>query len=225
MKIAEDGGDWDRRNKLKVYTALSKIQSRDLKSAAELLVDCIATFSCTEICSFRDFVVYTILSSILHLPRTELKEKIIDGPEILTVAPDIPVVFRLVQALYHCDYKEYLMALVDLHPIFIGDRYLQPHCGYIVRELYVLGYKQFLDSYKSVTIESMAKTFGVSPEYLDIHLSRFIAAGRLTAKIDKFGGIVETNRSDVKNAQYKDMIHKGDLLLNRMQKLSRVLDM
>jgi len=203
---------------------VSKIQTRDMKSASELLVDCIATFSCTELCSFRDFVVYTIVSCVLHLPRTELKDKIIDSPEILTVAPDIPVVFRLVQALHECDYKEYLLALVDLHPILIGDRYLQPHCGYIVRELYVLGYKQFLDSYKSVTIKSMATIFGVSPEYLDIHLSRFIAAGRLTAKIDKHGGIVETNRSDVKNSQYKDMIHKGDLLLNRMQKLSRVLD-
>ena len=208
-----------------MYKALSKLQTRDIKTAAELLVDCIATFSCTELCSYRDFVVYTILSSILYLPRTELKEKIIDGPEILTVATDIPVVFRLVQALYNCNYKEYLLALVELYPTLIGDRYLQPHSGYIVRELYVLGYKQFLDSYKSVTIASMATTFGVSPEYLDIHLSRFIAAGRLTAKIDKFGGIVETNRSDEKNSQYKDMIHKGDLLLNRMQKLSRVLDM
>jgi 26S proteasome regulatory subunit N7 len=209
---------------LKVYKALSKLQSRDIKSAAELLVDCIATFSCTELCSYRDFVIYTIIANIIYLPRTELKEKIIDGSEILTVAPDIPIVFRLVKALYQCDYKEYLDALVEVHPILIADRYLQPHCGYIIRELYVLGYKQYLDSYKSVTIESMAKTFGVSSEYLDVHLSRFIAAGRLNAKIDKFGGVVETNRSDLKNSQYKDMIHKGDLLLNRMQKLSRALD-
>ena len=56
-------------------------------------------------------------------------------------------------------------------------------------------------------------------------LSRFIAAGRLTAKIDKYGGVVETNRPDWKNARYQEMIQKGDLLLNRIQKLGRVVDL
>mmetsp|Transcript_5194 Transcript_5194/g.6310 ORF Transcript_5194/g.6310 Transcript_5194/m.6310 type:complete len:429 (+) Transcript_5194:71-1357(+) len=224
-KLAADGGDWDRRNRLKVYTALSKILARDIKGAASLLIDCIATFSCSELCSYSDFIVYTIISNILHLPRTELKEKIIDGPEILSVKNDIPVVIRLVNALYDCDYKAYLHAMVDVQPILVSDRFLQPHSGYIMRELHVIGYKQFLDSYKSVTLESMAQSFGVGTDFLDLQLSRFIAAGRLTAKIDKFGGVVETNRPDLKNAQYRDMIQQGDLLLNRIQKLARVVDL
>mmetsp|Transcript_2029 Transcript_2029/g.2849 ORF Transcript_2029/g.2849 Transcript_2029/m.2849 type:complete len:428 (-) Transcript_2029:520-1803(-) len=224
-KLAADGGDWDRRNRLKVYTALSKILARDIKGAASLLIDCIATFSCSELCSYSDFIVYTIISNILHLPRTELKEKIIDGPEILSVKNDIPVVIRLVNALYDCDYKAYLHAMVDVQLILVADRFLQPHSGYIMRELHVLGYKQFLDSYKSVTLESMAQSFGVGTDFLDLQLSRFIAAGRLTAKIDKFGGVVETNRPDLKNAQYRDMIQQGDLLLNRIQKLARVVDL
>lgn len=90
--MAEDGGDWDRRNRLKVYKSLSKFLSRDLKEAASLLIDCVATFSCGELCPYPDFVVYTIISNILHLPRTSLKEKIIDGPDILSVATKIPVV-------------------------------------------------------------------------------------------------------------------------------------
>ena len=127
--------------------------------------------------------------------------------------------------LYECDYNAYLNTMVELHPVLVADRFLQPHAGYILRELHVLGYKQFLDSYKSVTLQSMASSFGVSPQFLDLQLSRFIAAGRLTAKIDKFGGVVETTRPDLKNAQYRDMIQKGDLLLNRIQKLARVVDL
>lgn len=226
VKLAEDGGgDWDRRNRLKVYNALMKMLARDVKHAASLLIDCIATFSCNELCSYTDFIVYTIISNLLYLPRTDLKQKIIDGPEILTVVHEIPVVASLVNALYDCDYKSYLHAMVKLQPILISHRFLQPHAGYIMRELHVLGYKQFLDSYKSVTLVSMAQSFGVSTDFLDLQLSRFIAAGRLTAKIDKFGGVVETNRPDIKNAQYRDMIQQGDLLLNRIQKLSRVLDL
>lgn len=90
--MAEDGGDWDRRNRLKVYNALSKLLARDVKEAASLLIDCVATFSCAELCPYPEFVVYTMISNILHLPRTELKEKIIDGPDILSVATKIPVV-------------------------------------------------------------------------------------------------------------------------------------
>jgi len=225
VNLASDGGDWDRRNRLKVYNALTQILARDIKAAASFLIDCIATFSCTELCSYKDFVVYTIMTNILHLPRTELKEKIIDGPEILAIKSEIPIVFKLVNALYDCDYKTYLTAMVEVQPILVADRFLQPHAGYIMRELHVLGYKQFLDSYKSVTLESMASSFGVGTQFLDVQLSRFIAAGRLTAKIDKYGGVVETNRPDLKNAQYRDMIQKGDLLLNRIQKLARVVDL
>ncbi len=55
-------------------------------------------------------------------------------------------------------------------------------------------------------------------------LSRFIANGRLNAKIDKVKGVIETNRPDAKNAQYQEIIKQGDLLLNRIQKLARAVN-
>jgi len=61
-------------------------------------------------------------------------------------------------------------------------------------------------------------------EYLFRELSRFIAAGRLHCKVDRVGGVVETNRPDSKNWQYQAMVKQGDLLLNRVQKLSRVIN-
>jgi 26S proteasome regulatory subunit N7 len=88
----------------------------------------------------------------------------------------------------------------------------------------VLAYSQYLESYRSVTLASSAKAFGVSIEFLDKELARFIASGRLNAKIDKCAGIVETNRPDAKNAQYQAMIKQGDLLLNRIQKLARAVN-
>ena len=46
--------------------------------------------------------------------------------------------------------------------------------------------------------------------------------GRLSCSIDKVNGIVSSTRPDTKNAQYQATIKQGDLLLNRVQKLSRV---
>lgn len=44
---------------------------------------------------------------------------------------------------------------------------------------------QFLESYKSVTLDSMATAFDVGLPFLDSEISDFICAGRISAKIDK----------------------------------------
>lgn len=66
----------------KVYEALHLITSRDIKGAAALLLECVSTFTCTELCSYNDFILYTVVTNILALPRTTLKKKIVDGPEV-----------------------------------------------------------------------------------------------------------------------------------------------
>lgn len=75
-----------------------------------------------------------------------------------------------------------------------ADMYLYPHFRNYLREVRVVAYSQFLESYKSVTMKSMAAAFNVGVEFLDKEISEFIVAGRLHAKIDKVAGVVETNR-------------------------------
>jgi 26S proteasome regulatory subunit N7 len=70
----------------------------------------------------------------------------------------------------------------------------------------------------------MARAFGIPVEFLDVELSRFITSGRLSAKVDKVGDMIETTRPDQKNVQYNEVIKKGDVLLNRIQKLARVIN-
>jgi 26S proteasome regulatory subunit N7 len=47
------------------------------------------------------------------------------------------------------------------------DRYLQPHFRYYMREVRTVVYSQFLESYKSVTMEAMAAAFGVTIDFID----------------------------------------------------------
>ena len=49
-------------------------------------------------------------------------------------------------------------------------------------------------------------------------------AGRLAAKVDRVAGVVQTARPDANNALYQAAIKQGDALLNRVQKLSKVVD-
>lgn len=47
------------------------------------------------------------------------------------------------------------------------SRYLFPHIRFYVREMRIVAYAQLLESYRSLTISSMAQAFGVSEEYID----------------------------------------------------------
>lgn len=223
-QLVELGGDWDRRNRLQVYEGVAMMTQRDFKGACELFSKSVATFTCTELMTFEQLVLYTVVTGILSLSRVELQEKVVECAEVRSTAGNIPFLNDLMNGIYECRYKAFFQAIVNIDNSLILNRYLSRHMKYIVREFRVLAYSQYLESYRSVTLASSAKAFGVSIEFLDKELARFIASGRLNAKIDKCAGIVETNRPDAKNAQYQAMIKQGDLLLNRIQKLARAVN-
>lgn len=62
----------------------------------------------------------------------------------------------------------------------------------------------------------MAKSFGVSVNFIDRELSELISTRRLNCKIDKVAGIIESERIDERNRLYKSAIREGDFLLNRI---------
>ncbi|XP_074294714.1 26S proteasome non-ATPase regulatory subunit 6 homolog [Silene latifolia] len=223
--LFEEGGDWERKNRLKVYEGLYCMSTRDFKKAASLFLDSISTFTTYELFTYDTFIFYTVLTSIISLDRVTLKQKVVDAPEILTVIGKIPYLSEFMNSLYDCQYKSFFLAFAGLSEQIKFNRYLHRHFRYYMREVRTVVYSQFLESYKSVTIEAMAKAFGVTVEFIDLELSRFIAAGKLHCKIDKVAGVLETNRPDAKNALYQATIKQGDFLLNRIQKLSRVIDL
>jgi 26S proteasome regulatory subunit N7 len=225
--LIEEGGDWERRNKLKVYEGTYQMIIRNFKTASDLFLESVSTFSSTELMPYNTFIFYTILVAMISLDRPDIKKKVIVNSDILTVINQIPHAFKFVDSLYNSKYRDFLVSLADISDSMRKDRYTAPHVLYYTRELRIKAYSQFLESYKSVTLKSMANDFGLSVRFLDDELSRFIASSRLNAKIDKVGGIIETNRyfGGEKNSLYHQTIKHGDQLLNRIQKLSRVIDL
>jgi 26S proteasome regulatory subunit N7 len=74
--LIEEGGDWDRRNRLKVYHGLHAVMRRDFKTAAKQFLDTVATFTSYELMDYDTFVVYTVFVTMLALPRSELRDKV-----------------------------------------------------------------------------------------------------------------------------------------------------
>eukprot|EP00455_Lapot_gusevi_P035236 TRINITY_DN38_c0_g1_i1.p1 TRINITY_DN38_c0_g1~~TRINITY_DN38_c0_g1_i1.p1 ORF type:complete len:394 (+),score=96.35 TRINITY_DN38_c0_g1_i1:79-1260(+) len=222
-QLVDEGGDWDRRNRLKVYQAVYLMMVRDFKEASKLLIDSIATFTATELFPYTTFVFHVVLVAMLTLDRPTLRDKVVKSPDILGTIREVPHLETFLLSLFNCKYSDFFGSLTTLTEQIKRDRFMGPHLRFLFRELRVVVYSQFLESYRSVTLASMARAFDITPELLDRDLAQFIYAGRLNCKIDKVGGIVETNRPDARNAQYQSVIKHGDNLLNRIQKLSRVI--
>lgn len=244
----KQGGDWERRNRLKVYTGFHHLGLRKFEEASTLFLETLANFNSEEIFSYSQNVFYATIAGMLCLSRVDLKKKIVDSPEVKSVAAD-QTLGRFITSFYEGNYDVFFQALASVSDQMKLDAATAPHVGFYSREMRIRSaylhvayyltfraYQQYLTSYRSVTLESMAAAFGVSPEFIDSYcchpcfpsliwrseLSRFVAQGRLSCKIDAVSGIVETTRPDTKNGQYLATLKLGDTLMSRIQKLSRV---
>ena len=76
FSLIEQGGDWDRRNRLKVYEGVHFLTIRKFSEAAALFLEGLATFTSEEIFPYNTFIFYTALVSIVSIDRVKLKEKV-----------------------------------------------------------------------------------------------------------------------------------------------------
>lgn len=158
---------------------------------------------------------------------------------------DFSPLASLVTSLYSGDFRSFFVALAAVEEQFLGqDRYLHEHRSWFVREMRLRAYQQLLQSYRVVGLESMAKDFGVSVDFLDrsvnpvtpsdsaiadvthpvtSDLAKFIAADRIPCTIDRVNSIIETNRPDDKNRQYTDVVRQGDALITKLQKYGQAV--
>lgn len=83
-------------------------------------------------------------------------------------AVDFKSLANLVRSLYEGNYKAFFGALGSVEETFLSqDRYLYEHRQWYVREMRLRGYQQLLQSYRVVSLRSMANDFGVSVDFLD----------------------------------------------------------
>ncbi|KAI1715726.1 26S proteasome subunit RPN7 domain-containing protein [Ditylenchus destructor] len=229
--LIEQGGDWDRKNRLRCYEGLYKMATRDMKGAAELFLLALPTFSAYELMTYESLVFYATMTTMLSLDRPELYSKVVRCNKIqekLTCGGkngELVCVREFLNALYGCEYDKFYKLLTELEVKRLKlDRYLEAHQQFFTEAMRVKAYKQFLTPYKTVCLDNMAESFGVSKEFIDKELHALVSSGRLNCRIDAVNEVIEMNLTDSRNDLYKAVVRDGDILLNRVQKLARDID-
>ena len=223
-QLVEEGADWDKKNKLKIFEGVYCMLIRDFKKAAELFLNSIQTFTCVELLEYKEFIFYAVIMALITQDRKTIKKDIIHSPDVLSVIRDIPHLKQFSDSFYNCEYKPFFQAFVHIIDTVKKDPYLKDHVNYYSKEMRLVAYRQYLEAFKSVTIQNMAEAFGVQNDFLDTELSNFIYSGKLNCKIDKVSGVIESNRPNHKVELFNQTVKQGDALLNRVQKLARALD-
>jgi 26S proteasome regulatory subunit N7 len=105
--LCDKGGDWERKNRLKVYEAVLLMATRHFAGAAALLLDAVATFTATELMSYERCIFYTVVLAVTSLDRPTLKDRVLDSPEVLSVIDTMPALKPFAASLYGCDYAAF----------------------------------------------------------------------------------------------------------------------
>lgn len=215
--------DWDAKNRLKVFKGVYALSKRDFDTAADLLTDSLPTFAESSLMEYKDVVRYAVIAGTLVFDRPVLFKRIIRSPEVLECVHEIAPFDRLLSCLHNCQYADFFKALAEAEQWLKQDWLLSPRTAYLVKEYRVKAYKQLLAAYRSLKLTVIAEAFGVSADFIDAELSRFIAAGRLNCTIDRVAGVVQSVPLDLKHAQYKLLLKEGDALAARIQRLGRMV--
>ena len=114
QKLNEEGGDWEKRNKLKVYEGIWMMLKRDLVGAANMFLSCIDTFNAPEIISFNQLVFFGAILGLVTLPRKDLKKKVFGNSEVIAILREDALLENYLNSLYNRRYEQYFSYLGKL---------------------------------------------------------------------------------------------------------------
>merc|ERR1712232_502870 len=109
--------------------------------------------------------------------RQTIRSQLVSSPEVLGSIKETPYLQDFMESYFYCRYKPFMEHFVPIIDLVRQDRYLSRHCRHFMRIMRLNAFKQFLASYKSVTLEAMGNEFGVSKALIDTELASFIASG------------------------------------------------
>ena len=112
-----------------------------------------------------------MLTGLLNMDRPSLKKKILESSEAIVYLNKLPQIKEYIDSFYYCRYKDFFKSFVSIIEIVRNDSFLKHHLRYFIRETRIVIYSQFLESYKTVKLTSMAQEFGVSVEFIDRELA------------------------------------------------------
>lgn len=232
--LAEDvycrGSDWDRRNKYKVYKAVYSMMKTRFAEAAILFSEALPSFESPEIISYPRAVLYLMFCGLLTFDRKDINNRILECSEVLSSGEvygsadkerhgewgEVLRGLELARCLFDCNYCDFMGSLHAFCASVQDDVFVGRFVDFFCKEMKLRAYRQILESYQSMSLGVMAKTFGVDVGFVERDLSRLIVEGRMFCMIDRVSGIVDIEEKAC--SEVESVVSRGGNVVRKVKK-------
>lgn len=223
------------KNKLKAYEGVCRISRGNFDKSANLLLDCLSTFESYELIEYKKIIEYMTIAGTMSWSRTEIKKNMIDNGQFMeSLHLEDPSLVNFFTSFYNCQYDLFFNSLNLIVQRIQNDPLLAPHCKFYIKEIKIRSYSQLLKAYSSLTFKKISDEFLIPVDVVEYEISKFIKKKKINCQIDgvlqcvinSCTGVDSSMSSSVchRSKLYKDIIKNGDILMNRLQILSTIID-
>jgi 26S proteasome regulatory subunit N7 len=143
-KLVSTGGDWEKKNRLKVYDGVYQLLIKNFKESGKLFLEALMTFTNYELFDYKTYVFYTAITNIITVDRVVLKTRVIDNSDIVACIREIPNLQSFLESFYNGDYKTFFLEFHEIIQRTKSDFLLSKHNNYFMTEMRIKVYTQFL---------------------------------------------------------------------------------
>ncbi|KAJ3339923.1 hypothetical protein HDU83_007420 [Entophlyctis luteolus] len=203
-------------SKLKVYSALSHLDSAKYKAAAKSLLnitvpaDVLGTWN--EIMSPSDVAAILTLLTIATHSRTAIKSALLDNAILKSYldTADPRLLHDVLLGFYSARYGDCLAALDAMRPLFAIDLYLMKHVEALIALIRRNAIVQYVVPFDVVDLHKMARAFNeTSVKLVECELVGLISEGAIEGRIDSQNKVLQITKQDQRRVLYRSALKMG----------------
>ncbi|UZJ52238.1 hypothetical protein CBS101457_001558 [Exobasidium rhododendri] len=192
------------------YLGMSKY---NLAKSAFLDVDLSSSDAFSNMASRIDIAMYIVLCSLAVLDRKEVKEVVLNRPNIGAILDSDSQARALLDWFLACEYQKTLALLGKMASRSMLDMHLSSHYPTLVDQITRRALRQFLQPFDSLRIDRLASSMGWSgkqgQERAIDQLIALIQNNEIDGKIDVIDKVYYANKIDFRQSLFDEALSMG----------------
>lgn len=173
----------------------------------------------SSISSEKDLAFYSIMSGLMHFSRKKFKDDYYSKPYFRILLENFPDMFDLGSTYINFDFDKYFKLLNAFGREFRHDFYFSNQIAGVMQKCKKKVMVTYIIPYKTVDLNEMAESFGMSLEDTERAVAELIVGGEIKARIDSYNKILYTKIDNVKLESFKKAVKVGSDFLKGMESM------
>ena len=165
----------------------------------------------------KDLAFYATMAGLMTYSRKKFKDDYYSKPYFRIVWENYSDLFDLGSTYINFDFDRYFKLLNSLQKEFRYDYFLYNHIALMMQKCKKKVMITYITPYKTVDLNEMAKSFGMSIEDTERSVEELIVTNEIKCKINKYNKSLSTKTENYKLESFKKAVMVGDQFIKSME--------